>query len=307
MRSRVLFLSLIFALGSFVLPAVAHASIPYFGPIVPNTDNCPAGWGLLIIVINNIISVLLTLAIVFFMPIMVAYAGFLYVVNPANPGGIDKAKSILLNTIMGIVIALAAWMIVDALMAVLYNGNFGAWSSIITSNGNDLCFVQAGTPTGAGLNQTPPSVGTNGVINPPPTSGNCTPSSLIAAGISPSIATQMSCIAEQESTCNLTATNPKSSATGLFQVVFGYNNTGHNLNFPVCTQAAQAAGYQITGNLDCHTSVLAGGAPNPNNINLFNACRAAASNIDCNAQAAQWLYTNNGGFTNWVSAPKCGL
>lgn len=140
----------------FVLPIATHAQgIPFFGPIIPNeqiTINgvvgnqnvCAAGWGMLMIVINRIIALLLTLAIMFVAPLTIAYAGFLYVVNPVDPSGIAKAKKILWNTIVGIVIALAGWMIVDALMAVLYNKGATdlagkTWSELITGDTNNLC------------------------------------------------------------------------------------------------------------------------------------------------------------------------
>ena len=61
------------------------------------------------VVINNIISFSLTIAIVFISPIMIAYSGFLLVVNPVNPGGKNKAKDILLNTVIGIIVALSGW------------------------------------------------------------------------------------------------------------------------------------------------------------------------------------------------------
>lgn len=155
---------LVFATGLLVLPYIAHAGgIPFFGPIIEESWNsCPLSWGALITVINNIISLVITIAIVFVAPIMIAYAGFLYVVNPMSPSGISKAKGILWNTVIGIVIALSAWLIVDAIMAVLYKANapvpgttttLGVWSSLITSGGIPSCLDQAGALPGDTLNQ----------------------------------------------------------------------------------------------------------------------------------------------------------
>ncbi|KKW43755.1 MAG: hypothetical protein UY97_C0008G0004 [Parcubacteria group bacterium GW2011_GWB1_57_6] len=133
----------------------ASAAIPFFGPIIPqSTNQCAAGWGLIMVVVNNIISFGITLAIVFVAPLMIAYAGFLFVVNPVSAGGKAKAKSILLNTVVGIVVALAGWMIVDAVMAVLYNRAatvpgtttvLGTWSQLITTGGADICIPLAGS------------------------------------------------------------------------------------------------------------------------------------------------------------------
>ena len=169
MRSRVPLFVLLFAIGAFALPLTTYAGIPFFGPIIPpgvsafgDSQTCPASWGMLITVVNNIISFLLTLVIVFVAPLMIAYSGFLYVVNPVNSGGMAKAKSILTNTIVGIVIALAGWMIVDAIMVVLYNPGASsgttkleAWASLITSGGIDPCIKVAGALKPAA----PPTVG----------------------------------------------------------------------------------------------------------------------------------------------------
>lgn len=142
---------LLFAVGLFALPVAAYAAVPFFGPIVPEAYNrCAAGWGLLMLVINNLISFLLTIVIVFIAPLMIAYAGFLFVFNPVNASGKEEAKKILTNTIVGIVIALAGWMIVDAVMAVLYNPKDAGstWTNLITTGGGDFCI-----PLKASLNQ----------------------------------------------------------------------------------------------------------------------------------------------------------
>ena len=173
MRSRAPLVTILFAVGSLALPALAHAAIPFFGPIIPNvsvvvngvTTNqnvCAAGWPLLMTVINNLISLLITLAIVLVAPLMIAWSGFLFVVNPVNAGGKEQAKKILTNTIVGIVISLCGWMIVDAIMAALYNPSassgttvLGTWSQLITSGTGPVCLPQQGSTPGAGLNQTP--------------------------------------------------------------------------------------------------------------------------------------------------------
>jgi len=126
------------------------AKIPFFGPIIPEAQSvCPASWGLVITVINNLIEFLITIAIVFVAPVMIAYAGFLYVVNPMNPSGMSNARSILKNTVIGIVVALSAWLIVAAVMAVFYNPKAvgKTWSELITSGGIDPCLKQAGSIT----------------------------------------------------------------------------------------------------------------------------------------------------------------
>lgn len=124
--------------------ALANA-IPYFGPLIEGGWNrCPLSWAGVINVVNNAIAMALTFAITLLAPAMFAYAGFLMVTNPYNPSGISKAKSIMTNTIVGIVIALAAWILVDAIMAVLYRPGdaLGAWSEIVQSGGLPVCLKQ---------------------------------------------------------------------------------------------------------------------------------------------------------------------
>ena len=153
MPRRLALLTLVFAASALTLPPLAHAAIPYFGPIIPDIasqygdmQTCPLGWGALIDVINNLISFGITLAIVGVAPLMIAYSGFLMVIEPASPGGRNKAKTILTNTIVGIVIALASWLIVDAVMAALtQNGQpFGTnWSQLVNSGGLDPCLNES--------------------------------------------------------------------------------------------------------------------------------------------------------------------
>ncbi len=176
---RFLFVALLVA-GSLALPLAAQAGgIPFFGPIIPNeqiTVNgvltnqnvCAAGWGLLITVINNVISLLITLAIVFVAPLMIAWSGFLLVVSQGDSGKRTEARKILTNTVVGIVIALAGWLIVDAIMVALYNpdtpiagGKLGVWSQLVTSGGAPLCI-----PLAASLKPAAPPTGV--AVVPPP-------------------------------------------------------------------------------------------------------------------------------------------
>lgn len=325
MRSRIPLFALLLTAGSFALPLVAHAAIPFFGPIIPAAQNvCPGSWGLLVTVINNIISLLITLAIVFVAPLMIAYSGFLFVVNPVDPSGIAKAKGILQNTVIGIVVALAGWMIVDAIMAVLYNPGVNAgrtWSQLITSGGIDPCLPQRGALPGAGLNQAPISgvnvtgVGANGGrYLSLPTNGNCTPSSLLQAtagtpyALSQSEANTLACIAIPESSCGNNVSQARqpngtpTSASGMFQIVFGCqgcNDACHNLNIPACSQAAG-----VSGPLNCY-SAFRGGLPAPGKAAEAAACQRAAANLNCNAQAAGCLVRGrNGGFGDWTADPR---
>lgn len=304
MRFRVPLFALLLVAGSFVLPLAAHAAIPFFGPIIPEgLDVCPTGWGAVMIVVNNIISLLLTLAIVFVAPIMIAYAGFLFVVNSVNPTGIDKAKGILLNTVVGIIIALAGWLIVNAVMAVFYKPSAvggASWWQIVTSSGPP-CLDQKGALPDAGLNQALVTgvTATGGTlsttISTVPGSA-CNPSTVIAAAPNASIsqANLLACIARGESTCG--AMNPPynlnyswnkagkdgkaSTAAGAYQVLLSSNHTCYENN--VCYAAAG-----VSGPLNCQNAFDSKGFP-ISGTTLTN-CEKAAGNVSCSAAAAVCL------------------
>ncbi len=327
MRSRVSLFALLFVVGSFVFPHAAYAGgVPFFGPIVPIAyDVCPASWGLLIEVINNIISLLITLAIVFVAPLMIAYAGFLYVVNPLNPSGIDRAKTVLRNTIVGIVIALAGWLIVDAVMAVLYNPSAagGTWSSLISGNLNDMCIPQKGALPGEGLNQAPVTgISASGSINNPPsgkTGTACDPSAVQSAAatggysLSTTQANILACIAQPETNCgtkNLnyawgkgTGTSPKergSTAAGAFQVLLSSNHGCYENS--ACYSAAG-----VSGPLNCQNGFDSKGNPktDPAGAAIVAKCTKAAASLNCSASAAACLLKNNGGsFSPWQADAK---
>ncbi len=242
MRSRP-FLLFVGCSALALMPALAHAAgIPFFGPVIPGAWNrCPVSWSGVLTVTNNIIDLLITLAIVLVAPLAIAYAGFLLVVNPVNPSAKEKAKKLLWSTVIGIVVALAAWLIVDALMSVLYNGTFGQWSSLISGNGLDPCLKVAtslspvvpgnygapgtvtGTTPGGGLTTSPGSSPglSNGFALGCSTSNDQNVQTLVAAGVSGHSAGN--CCDRNQATC--TSLDGMQSAT-VNQIVYIQNVCG---------------------------------------------------------------------------------
>ncbi len=64
---------------------------------------------------NGLIKWLIGFLFVIFMAMM-AYAGYRLVVSNGNQGELDKAKDMLTNAVVGILIVLAAWLVVDTIM-----------------------------------------------------------------------------------------------------------------------------------------------------------------------------------------------
>ncbi|MDO8482142.1 MAG: hypothetical protein Q7S75_03635 [bacterium] len=69
---------------------------------------------------------------VFLSAILFAWAGFKYLTNVANPGGVNEAKSLFGSVLVGLLIILGAWLVIDTLMRTLVNPNalFGPWNKI---------------------------------------------------------------------------------------------------------------------------------------------------------------------------------
>ncbi|MDO8552723.1 MAG: hypothetical protein Q7S01_04360 [bacterium] len=64
-----------------------------------------------------------------------AWAGIIYVTNVANHGEINKAKTIFANVIIGLVIIMVSWLVIDTLMKTLVSGQdgtseFGPWNQV---------------------------------------------------------------------------------------------------------------------------------------------------------------------------------
>jgi hypothetical protein len=318
MRFRTFFLTSFALTTVFALPVVAHAAIPFFGPIIQkgvsvigDSQTCPLGWGAVINVVNNIISFLITIAIVFVAPVMIAYAGFLYVWNPMNPSGIAKAKSMLTNIVVGIVVALAAWMIVDAVMAVLYNPTDikSTWSNLIMSGGIDPCRLnQTGSQAGAlstdslnqadlsniGVGATASGGGKCAIQN----SGLCSASGMSVFGAA---ANQASIICSAES-ANGTLLISKVDVTtsgipvsfGLFQI----NITANDVSGLGCPKAFDS---MYTGS-HRNVQILAG------KQGLYDSCKKAALTPAANIQAAYNLFRRSGySWKQWSTHTPCGL
>jgi hypothetical protein len=88
-------------------------------------------------------NVLISFAVVV-MSLIIAWAGFLFVVSAANPESRSKARSMLINAFIGLFIVLSAWLIVDFIMKHLYGDGskaFGPWNKILVLDGSQCIDV----------------------------------------------------------------------------------------------------------------------------------------------------------------------
>lgn len=80
---------------------------------------------------NNLIRLLIQIGLVVGV-LLFAYGGFIMVTSAGNQSQVGKAKSIFLNVVIGFVILLGAWLIVDTIMKTFAKGDqrFGTWNEL---------------------------------------------------------------------------------------------------------------------------------------------------------------------------------
>jgi hypothetical protein len=146
---RLLFGTLLALTIVLSVPAAAQAAdAGFYGPIISTECRCPGtqapGWGCVLETIRVLMNFGITIAGIIAV-LIIAHAGFLFVGSTANPEMRSQARNVLINAIVGMVIVLAAWLVVDFIMTRLYNpGAFGPWNSILYGNEGQKC-IQATT------------------------------------------------------------------------------------------------------------------------------------------------------------------
>jgi hypothetical protein len=145
---RVLILTLLI-LPLFLIPEISSAA-----PLVPcNGPDC--GTCELVKLGNNIITWLVSVMAVI-CALMIVFAGFKMVTSAGNSGEISKAKEMIANTLIGFVILLAAWLIIDTVMKMFVNQSVvGPWNQIECI----LATTPAGAPAGTGTVTVTPTPG----------------------------------------------------------------------------------------------------------------------------------------------------
>lgn len=129
--------TLVFIIVLLVFSPVLVSAAPWDNPIVPCSGALPDGSlkPCTVCHIATLAQNILTTGIyiaVFLSAILFVWAGGLYLTSAANPGGVTKAKTLFFNVIVGLLIILGAWLIVDTLMRVLTDAprKFGPWNSL---------------------------------------------------------------------------------------------------------------------------------------------------------------------------------
>jgi hypothetical protein len=111
------------AIGVFALPILASAAglVPCGGRGEPE-----CGLEHLIGLGNNIITFLIGLATLVAV-ILLAIGGFKLVISQGNPGAMEDAKKRIWNVLIGFLIILLAWLVVETILTLLTGGGFERW------------------------------------------------------------------------------------------------------------------------------------------------------------------------------------
>ncbi len=124
-QARPLILAL---LGSILLflPVVAFAQLP--DKIVPcNGVDCSVCD--IATLAQNVLNTGIYIAI-FLSAVLFAWAGWQALTAGGSGEKISQAKSIFGNVLIGLIIILAGWLVVDTLMKTMTNGSFGPWNKV---------------------------------------------------------------------------------------------------------------------------------------------------------------------------------
>ena len=127
-------LALILLVIAIAPSIVLGAGIP--NQIVPKTYGCDGPGGCqsvcaLADLAQNILGAAIFIA-VFLAAILFSYAGFQMLVSPASSASKGKAKTLLYSVLVGFIIILAAWLVINVLMSIMVTGSVSGmpWNRI---------------------------------------------------------------------------------------------------------------------------------------------------------------------------------
>ncbi len=318
-----------------LLPAVANAqsNIPLFDPewqLVPEAheldQDCPVGaplgFGGVLQLIQNVMNAAISFGVLIFL-LVIVFAGILWILTPTNPENHSQAKKVLTNAVIGLLIILSAWLIVDFVMKILYSGTdgqqgvFGPWNEILT--GGDICVVAGEVrPLFDGSITAVPGITTSGGGTggggqcTAPTAGPCTTTALQNTCFGQKgVANQAALICGAESRGNpqnLSSsdrlTSGEAYSVGLFQInltnSFTQRVDGRDCSDAFTEPCQNSNGYNnVARNGRCSVRIR--------DRALYNACVTAAQNASTNIAVACTLHDGDWGRWSTSRPDVCNL
>lgn len=213
----------------------------FFGPIIPQSGTCVCAggamdWGCILQVFQALLNLSVTVSVIV-VTLLIAWAGLMFIMNPANPANRTKARNRLLNAILGMVLIFGSWILVDTIMKVLYNPDtafngqtFGPWNEIFDNTNASECVRVNLHPGILNDGSLPETIGH--ILNPGTTDSSigvakglcadsnkyCSVAVMKTEGLNDAQARAMSCIAVTESGGNPNIGGSGTGAQGLFQI-----------------------------------------------------------------------------------------
>lgn len=134
-------LSSIFLVGLcfFALP-VSAAETSFFQIVPEACQSCACGMAGVMEIIHNVVNLAIALAVLI-ATFVIVWSGALFIASSANPESRSKARGMLIQAAIGMIIVLGAWLAIDAFMRLLYSGTDGSegvwrpWNSIVADSG----------------------------------------------------------------------------------------------------------------------------------------------------------------------------
>lgn len=122
-------------LGLSLIPVTSFAAAGLPDRIVPcdGVGSNPCTLCHLVQLAQNLLNSAVFLA-VFMSAILFAYAGWLYLTNEALHAQ-QEARGLFRDVVIGLIIILAAWLVVDTLMKTLTGGQYLPWNSVCSGSG----------------------------------------------------------------------------------------------------------------------------------------------------------------------------
>lgn len=289
----------IFSALFFIVPLLIFAA----DPIVPcDGVNVPCDACQLVALGQNILNffILITISIV---TVVFAWAGLTMVMSAGDTGKVSRAKEMFTNALIGLILVLAAWLIVDTLMKVFLGGSIGPWNELLCAAG------------GAATTVTPSSTKSPGTVIPgqqPSGVGALSDSAArqVLSDAQISVISSGNCTDRNNKTC----TSLDGIQSGTLDVVREINQLCIDCNLRV------TAGTEVGHTNPCHRAgtcvdVNCAGGCNIKQINTLQAASSGNTKVvyevktqaDKDALVQQGALPGNIEVVSWISAPHASV
>lgn len=334
-----------------IIPLFAITALYSFAPEAAQAQNgfvsCEGTWNDpcdfcdLVSTARNILDFLITIAVIIAV-IIIVFAGLRLTTSAGNVAAKDAAKGYMTNAIIGLILVLVSWLIIDTIMKVLVDQevgaggqDFGVWhriecrdqptprevgmqveimacSQLEDSDFDcvpqiDDCVDDGGTVFFRGESEIECRYSSLDRPNPGnlPDDAVCDPD-VVGQYFAGQDVNDARCVISEESTCgtdNVSLTDTMNDGRAFSFGPMQVNLTVHDLNIPECTSISDR------GQLNC-TNAFAGSNFDARVVDesLYAECARVAQDTNCNLSYGRQLRDDDiNGWCHWSVARKCGL